>query len=70
VPVLILDESTSSVDTETEFLIQQALERLRQGTTDSINASILCSNGSNCSVRCRWLWNMPGDDNGLGKERI
>ncbi len=31
--VLVLDEATSSVDTETEVLIQQALERLMEGRT-------------------------------------
>lgn len=37
-PVLILDEATSSVDTETELLIQQALERLMVGRTTLIIA--------------------------------
>jgi ATP-binding cassette subfamily B protein/subfamily B ATP-binding cassette protein MsbA len=37
-PILVLDEATSSVDTETELLIQQALERLMKGRTTLIIA--------------------------------
>ena len=36
--VLILDEATSSVDTRTEVLIQQAMNRLMQGRTSFIIA--------------------------------
>ncbi|MBC7237193.1 MAG: ABC transporter ATP-binding protein, partial [Chloroflexi bacterium] len=37
-PILILDEATSSVDTQTELLIQQALERLMVGRTTLVIA--------------------------------
>ncbi len=37
-PILILDEATSAVDTETEVLIQEALERLMIGKTTLIIA--------------------------------
>ncbi len=36
--ILVLDEATSSVDTETEFLIQQALDQLMEGRTSLIVA--------------------------------
>ena len=39
--ILILDDSTSSVDTETEYLIQQALEQLMEGRTTFIIAQRL-----------------------------
>ena len=32
-PIILLDEATASLDTESEFMIQQALERLTKGRT-------------------------------------
>ena len=37
-PILLLDEATASVDTETERLIQQALERLMKDRTSFVIA--------------------------------
>jgi ATP-binding cassette subfamily B protein len=37
-PMLILDEATSSVDTRTEVLIQEAMDRLMQGRTSFVIA--------------------------------
>lgn len=37
-PILILDEATASIDTRTEFRIQQALERLTEGRTTIVIA--------------------------------
>jgi ATP-binding cassette subfamily B protein len=39
--ILILDDSTSSVDTETEYLIQQALQALMKGRTTFVIAQRL-----------------------------
>lgn len=38
VPLLILDEATSSVDTRTEELIQKAMDRLMEGRTSFVIA--------------------------------
>lgn len=42
-PILILDDSTSSVDTETEHLIRQALDTVMQGRTTFVIAHRLSS---------------------------
>ncbi|GMQ79267.1 MAG: ABC transporter ATP-binding protein [Anaerolineae bacterium] len=47
--ILILDDSTSSVDTETEYLIQQALNALMMGRTTFVIAQrLLTLKGADC----------------------
>ena len=57
-PVLILDEATSSIDTRTETLVQQGMDRLMAGRTTFVIAHRLSTVRN--SRLSSWCWSRAG----------
>ena len=64
-PMLILDEATSSVDTRTELITQQAMDRLTEHRTSFVIAHQMCIRDS---LSFRRIVNVPKRN--LGKRRM